>query len=513
MPKRLRSLDDGHLSPLDLEAIQGNLIDRLGSQDQGMTDLQTSQDPSPGNDAIKFSQLYNDIMPESAKAYQDMNSLDAVRLVSEHDHKMIAGMPAIEDGDLYFEVGAIDDNETLDPGSSSYGMRSGEELEMEATVRYHGSGGTIEMTSLASTASTVTILDTNGDKWKKLGGAWFGFDDYPSAQGFKQGVSEELVAVQIYAKCTDDTIPVDFRVELYANDEYGYPSLLPEDLKQYGETTAATVSLTGEWITIKFKTPFPRLGAERPYHIVIYATPSDPAKVVYWHYSEVGDHYADGSFVWYDRDLGRWEFVYASSDAYLKLEILTEETTTLVVNAAYSGWQEAKADVTLRLAHDLWEKSNFADFYLTVPDGMAVNALCLRDKASGGEAHWRCDHVRTRHINPNSLTLTAGHYTSTDWDGDAKNANGVIDLSSVFGVPAGVSAVIVRLGIKDETPGVSGILCKKSTELHNGVQQTTQVAGKEIFISGIVPCDGGDIYWYQNSELDTVSIDILGYWS
>ena len=113
------------------------------------------------------------------------------------------------------------------------------------------------------------------------------------------------------------------------------------------------------------------------------------------------------------------------------------------------------------------------------------------------------------------LRFTPGYYTSTDWDGDAKNgADGIIDLSAVFGLPAGISAVAVRLAFKDETIAVTGALSQTSVLSSLGVAQQTQVANVYIYVCGIVPCDGnGDIYWGQSDELDNVVLRITGYWS
>jgi len=152
-----------------------------------------------------------------------------------------------------------------------------------------------------------------------------------------------------------------------------------------------------------------------------------------------------------------------------------------------------------------------------------VNALCLRDKASGGEAHWRCDHVRTRHIfSPDAqaaagggLVLTLGLYTSTSWDGDAKvTASGTIDLSAVFGLPAGIKAISVSLLFVDETVGVWGSLSSTSTSGSDGISGVTTIANRYAIVDGIVPCDAnGDVYFGHGGELDAVHIRITGYWS
>ena len=114
-----------------------------------------------------------------------------------------------------------------------------------------------------------------------------------------------------------------------------------------------------------------------------------------------------------------------------------------------------------------------------------------------------------------NLKYTQGLYTSTSWDGDAKNgADGIIDLSSVFSMPAGISAVYARLNLTDETVGVYGMLCSDSGNLTNGIIQLIQVASKQIAVCGIVPCDGnGDVYWAQSGEFDSVYLTFHGYWS
>lgn len=107
-----------------------------------------------------------------------------------------------------------------------------------------------------------------------------------------------------------------------------------------------------------------------------------------------------------------------------------------------------------------------------------------------------------------------GPYTSTSWDGDAKNgADGIIDLSADFSLPAGIKAISCRLSAADETVGVTFRLSKDSGATGNGIAQATQIANQAIFVSGIVPCDAnGDIYFSQSGELDAVTIIVTGYW-
>jgi len=112
------------------------------------------------------------------------------------------------------------------------------------------------------------------------------------------------------------------------------------------------------------------------------------------------------------------------------------------------------------------------------------------------------------------LTFTPGSFTSIKWDGDAKvAADGIIDLSVDFGLPAGVAAISVLLIIEDETAHVAASLSSTSGA-GDGIDQWTQVANQYIEVAGIVVCDSnGDIYFTQSGELDEVYIRITGYWS
>ena len=113
------------------------------------------------------------------------------------------------------------------------------------------------------------------------------------------------------------------------------------------------------------------------------------------------------------------------------------------------------------------------------------------------------------------LVLTLGLYTSTSWDGDAKvTASGTIDLSAVFGLPAGIKAISVSLLFVDETVGVWGSLNSTSTSGSDGISGVTTIANRYAIVDGIVPCDAnGDVYFGHGGELDAVHIRITGYWS
>jgi hypothetical protein len=113
--------------------------------------------------------------------------------------------------------------------------------------------------------------------------------------------------------------------------------------------------------------------------------------------------------------------------------------------------------------------------------------------------------------------------TSTAWDGDSfsTTAKTKIDLSAVFGVPAGVKAVVVGGTIADSSSG--GTICTFRLSPNNTDGQAPMVAntlyvanGTYVPFHGTIPCDsGGDIY-YQITASGTntmvIILQIWGYW-
>ena len=110
---------------------------------------------------------------------------------------------------------------------------------------------------------------------------------------------------------------------------------------------------------------------------------------------------------------------------------------------------------------------------------------------------------------------TWGFWSSTSWDGDAKaGADGIIDLSAVFSLPAGIKAISLRFSVKDATVGTWGRVSVDSTDVNAGVIVRAQVANIWNDTGGIVQCDtNGDIYFAQSAALDGVELYINGYLS
>lgn len=107
--------------------------------------------------------------------------------------------------------------------------------------------------------------------------------------------------------------------------------------------------------------------------------------------------------------------------------------------------------------------------------------------------------------------------TSTSWDGDAKTTanNGTIDLSAVFGVPAGVRAVLVMLTVQDATDGIYVQLGPTSALLDGATGGTvfaTTDHGAYVGDFGVVPCDhNGDIAYKTSGDCDYNRITIWAY--
>ena len=112
--------------------------------------------------------------------------------------------------------------------------------------------------------------------------------------------------------------------------------------------------------------------------------------------------------------------------------------------------------------------------------------------------------------------------TSTAWDGDSfsTTAKTKIDLSAVFGVPAGVKAVLVSVIIRDSGSAASDcyLTLSPTSTGTSGIHFDCSGLTNDAFerSNGIIPCDAnGDIYYRIGASgvgtLDAY-IEIWGYW-
>ena len=103
--------------------------------------------------------------------------------------------------------------------------------------------------------------------------------------------------------------------------------------------------------------------------------------------------------------------------------------------------------------------------------------------------------------------------TSTSWDGDNKGTGdrAIVDLSTVFGVPAGVKAVLMSVQTQGNAANDYIRFGPNST---NNFTLTcrTQVNSQIAHAIGIVPCDAnGDVYCYTSGNVESVYVYIWGY--
>ena len=104
--------------------------------------------------------------------------------------------------------------------------------------------------------------------------------------------------------------------------------------------------------------------------------------------------------------------------------------------------------------------------------------------------------------------------TSTSWDGDNKGTGdrAIVDLSTVFGVPAGVKAVL--MSIQTTGDAANDYICFGPNSGNSfALTCRTTVASQIAHASGIVPCDAnGDVYYYTQGTVEGVWVWIWGYW-
>lgn len=112
--------------------------------------------------------------------------------------------------------------------------------------------------------------------------------------------------------------------------------------------------------------------------------------------------------------------------------------------------------------------------------------------------------------------------TSTSWDGDSfsTTAKTLIDLSAVYGVPAGIKAILVALTIRDSGSGSNDCVFLLSTNDDDNYQGMALGASspndRYTRASIIMPCTAdGDIYYRINAsgtKTMDVFMSIWGYW-
>ena len=115
---------------------------------------------------------------------------------------------------------------------------------------------------------------------------------------------------------------------------------------------------------------------------------------------------------------------------------------------------------------------------------------------------------------------TTGPLTSTSWDGDARSTEAatLLDLSSVFGVPAGVKQVLVRLACRDSAAvGTVSLNANVGPSATYFYQVSSIAHGGDLVTSQTAPCNcdaNGDIYYRiaaSGAGTMDVWLEIWGY--
>ncbi len=110
---------------------------------------------------------------------------------------------------------------------------------------------------------------------------------------------------------------------------------------------------------------------------------------------------------------------------------------------------------------------------------------------------------------------------STSWDGDSfsTTAKTKIDLSTVFGAPAGIKAVLFNVALRDSGSAANECLISLSPSSGaGGLSARCSGIANDKFVNAclIVPCDAnGDIYYdiaASGSGTMDVYLQIYGYW-
>jgi hypothetical protein len=145
----------------------------------------------------------------------------------------------------------------------------------------------------------------------------------------------------------------------------------------------------------------------------------------------------------------------------------------------------------------------------------SIPVLPASDPTTGDQA------ARKAYVDGKTVFLTTP-LTSTSWDGDARSttAKTLIDLSAVFGVPAGVKAVLVKVALRD-SGSAGGLYTFQLSGVSSGTNYSLSETASEIndrftYGQGIVPCDAnGDIYYAltaSGTNTMDVWLEIWGYW-
>jgi hypothetical protein len=152
----------------------------------------------------------------------------------------------------------------------------------------------------------------------------------------------------------------------------------------------------------------------------------------------------------------------------------------------------------------------------TIKDGSGIAYLKSTGKASDSDKLDGLDS--TDFGRPVFLTTPL---TSTSWDGDSFSTTSktLIDLSAVFGAPAGIKAVLLFVGVKDigsANTDTYFIVGPTNVNYAGMACQPGEINDRVNRCSIVVPCDAnGDIYYQigaSGAGTFGITMQIWGYW-
>jgi hypothetical protein len=153
----------------------------------------------------------------------------------------------------------------------------------------------------------------------------------------------------------------------------------------------------------------------------------------------------------------------------------------------------------------------------TIKDGSGIAYLKSNAKAADSD---KLDGLDSTDFG--RPVFLAAPLTSTAWDGDSFSTTSktLIDLSTVFGVPSGIKAVLTKIALRDS--GSDAISCTfqlsgvSSGTNYSLTAQASPINDRYAYFNGIVPCDAnGDIYYVvtaSGSGTMDIYLEIWGYW-
>lgn len=415
---QMRTLDDGHLSPLDFEAIQDNLRERLARLDSDVIDALRAMDSTLGEGTVTFPMLWgSERYTPDRSVFSQMPGFDGLHLVSAHETTVIAGWSCIEcqePTNLYFSVSADDDNQTLFPGYA-YGFRAGIGMNLNLSIRFlTRSAGTISVTYLSG-STFVPLARSGGNSWDVF---TYDFSTYrDNQQTFTAVESGTLHLIEIFAKRDSGLTSGTATMRVFACDANGAPTATL--LGESAPIDLTTLSTTGGWAIFEFPTAVALTKNQR--YAISPRGPSATGGNAYWQYASSGNPYPEGAR-WVGT-LEGWQ-QDANADYIGSYNYSGEFTKNIVTTAGFRMWSVETVNLpNIFLNHQYYAGENLADFYITLPAGAAINSVALYSRYSGAEAHWRCGHVRSRHI-----PIWHGGATGHVW---TQQASGVPDWAAL----------------------------------------------------------------------------------